>query len=57
MNRCNKKGRQHGYWEVKHFLTLNGKPWRKFTYNNRTPLGYGEMYHENGKIECKRINI
>ena len=57
MNRFNKKDIRHGYWEFKHFLTFNGKPWRKFTYNNRTPLGYEGRYYENGKIGYKQINI
>ena len=55
----NKKGRRHGYWEVKHFLTFNGKPWYKYTYNNGILLGYSELYdaNGNGKIHCKQISI
>ena len=55
MNRFNKKKMvAYGYWEVKY---SNGKPWYKCTHNNEILLGYRKQYHENGKIECKRINI
>ena len=56
MNRCNKKGRQHGYWEFKH---SNGKVCIKYAFNNRIYLGYEEWYNTNGngKIRCKQISI
>ncbi len=53
MNRWNKYYQEHGYYEWKSL----GNVVCKYTYNNRTPLGYGEMYHENGKIKYKVICI
>jgi len=56
MNRCNKKCRQHGYWEHKH---SNGNVVWKYNFNNGMYLGYEKWYdvNGNGKIRCKGINI
>ena len=54
MNKWNKEGRHHGYWEFKHF---NGKVVCKYTYNNGILLGYLEAYNANSNIYCKQINI
>ena len=55
MNKWNKKGHRHGYWEFKY---SNGKPWYKYTLNNGMRIGYVEWcYKNNGKIDCKVINI
>ena len=54
MNRCNKKSRQHGYWEHKY---PKDKLWYKKTYNNGILLGYREGYNTNGKIGYKQICI
>jgi len=54
MNKKNKKGLEHGYWELKH---PNGKLWCKCTVNNGMFIGYREWYDTNGKIECKQISI
>ena len=54
MNRFNKKGWKHGYWE---WIYLNSELMCKCTLNNEIWIGYGEAYDANGKIECKRISI
>ncbi len=54
MNRKNKKGHRHGYWEHKY---PKGKLSCKHTPNNRMYLGYAEWYNTNGKIKFKQISI
>ncbi len=50
----NKKAIRHGYREFKY---SNGKPWHKYTLNNRMWIGYAEWYYPNSKIDCKGICI
>jgi len=54
MNKENKKGQRHGYWERKYH---NGKVRCKYTLNNRMWIGYAEWYYPNSKIDCKGICI
>jgi len=60
MNKENKKGQRHGYWElIYNSIEYIGKVGCKCTLNNGMYLGYREWYdiNGNGKIGYKEINI
>jgi antitoxin component YwqK of YwqJK toxin-antitoxin module len=50
INKINKKGHRHGYWE---WYFGNGKLWFKGHYNNGNLHGHWEHYHSNGNQSCK----